>query len=174
MRLHIPVALFLLATSACADTPMPDAWLSLYGDATRAIWRSYLQEGAFDFGLFIRDQRKLGSEHDGDRQVIVASYISVIEQDPADVFKALLESPDPHERAFVLMVIGHLADPRFEVQLNRLAEDKTELTKWELLHFKTVGDVARDVRSRTATRKPSVLVDEKLLAGWLKNALKQR
>lgn len=82
----------------------------------------------------------------------------------------LLQSPDPYDRAFVILVIEHLGDRRFVARLSELSKDSASIADWDILPFgRTVGEAARHALDRLAGGHND-FGPELELAAWLRAA----
>lgn len=148
IRISIVLAAGLFAHSVMAESPTasPDLWEKAFGDERQQVWdRLRKDDGKVTADEVLAENYKLGSHHDGDRQLATAFSLLQLDDDPIPHLRRMMVEKKPERRAYAVLVAGMIGDSRLKSDIMRLDKDDARLGQFPGDWFwDTVADAAKE------------------------------
>ena len=124
----------------------PEMWESAFRGQQQAVWDKLRKDdGKVTASEVIEENYKVGSHHDGDRQLATAFSLIQLPDDPIPTLRKMMLEEKPERRTFAVLVAGMLGDARMAADINRLAVDTATLGQFSGDWFwDTVGNAAKE------------------------------
>jgi hypothetical protein len=129
------------------DAPVPpEMWKTAFRDQHQLVWDKLRKDdGKVTASEVIEENYKVGSHHDGDRQLATAFSLIQLPDDPIPALRKMMLEEKPERRTFAVLVAGMLGDARMAADINRLAVDTATLGQFSGDWFwDTVGNAAKE------------------------------
>lgn len=144
-RVMLVAGLLASCLSGAEVAGPPESWKRAFGDDRGKIWDAAREnDGRVTADEVIAASYKLGSHHDGDRQLATAFALVELDDDPVPHLRKMMKETKPERRAFAVLVAGMMGDLRLMPDVRDLTQDQAKLGEFPGDWFwDTVADASK-------------------------------